>query len=942
MSSSVTRAVRAASQAVSRHGGGLTGLWSVLRRAFKVASAMGVRGLVNRLKQASASRIQVAQPVEHLFPAPVPLARLQQRVGLMAHVYYPDLIEEFAELLAHIPVPFELLVSVMDDTAKVQAEERFAKVPHLSALHVRVVPNRGRDIAPLLVTFRAEIMALDIVGHIHTKKSLYTGSEQEQWRHYLLRSLLGSETRVAWILGMFAAEPRLGMVYPETYESLPHWAHTWLSNADVCGALAARLGMEIDRTAYIDYPAGSMFWARVDALRPLFALNLTTSDFPVETGQVDGTLQHAVERLLATITRHQGLLVGVLAPGDMPHLISEGQRNWTEAFATPVATRIQLSALDADLVTTDVFDTLVTRPFLSPHAARDYLSFQALAQFGVDDFSAARQLAEERARMSSGRDPTLDEIYAHFPAVESTVDPQALLDLEINTEQRLLRPREGVLAAVKALQGKRVVALSDMYLPAAMLRQVLPPAVLALTSEWWVSCETAMRKDDPATWATISQREGIPMKRWLHIGDNEHADVQIPQLSGLISPVHIVRPSALLDMVPALRPLRHAAGLNAPWPEQLWRGLLANHFAAVGDRNPAHLSPRPTLGAYSAGYTVLGPVVLDYLVWLANLAKEREIGTVLFLSREGFLLQQAWDVLAGSAPVLRSLTSSYLLVSRRAAGMASLREAADLERLLHGTYTGPLVNLVASRLGEEAAVTVREQLGTLADRDIYLPEMLDQAIVTLGPALPSLLNIAAHERDAYLAYWRETVGDDAALVADIGYAGTIQTYLSSIIDRPLGGAYLALRAAARKVEGHGWAAARYHDGRTAPEEASPILAHDLLLEALLAAPSGQFCGFRDTGSGREPMFAPPELSATGQASLAQVHQGALTFIADACAAVGEDVQHLSFDPEGVLLPLQCLADGHWSAGPWLETLATDDSFTGRGRVAAGVAGSVSR
>lgn len=942
MTSSVTRAVRAASQAVSRHGGGLTGLWSVLRRAFKVASAMGVRGLVNRLKQASASRIQVAQPVEHLFPAPVPLARLQQRVGLMAHVYYPDLIEEFAELLAHIPLPFELLVSVMDDTAKLQAEERFARLPHLSALHVRVVPNRGRDIAPLLVTFRDEIVALDIIGHIHTKKSLYTGSEQEQWRRYLLRSLLGNETRVAWILGMFAAEPRLGMVYPETYESLPPWAHTWLSNADVCAALAARLGMEIDRNAYIDYPAGSMFWARVDALRPLFALNLTTSDFPTETGQVDGTLQHAVERLLATITRHQGLLVGVLAPGDTPHLISEGQRNWTEAFATPIATRIQLSTLDADLVTTDVFDTLVTRPFLSPHAARDYLSFKALAQFGVDDFSGARQLAEERARISSGRDPTLPEIYAQFPALESPVDPQALLELEVTTEQRLLCPREGVLAAMQALRGKRLVALSDMYLPAAVLRRVLPPAVLALTSEWWVSCETAMRKDDPATWAAISQREGIPTKRWLHVGDNEHADVQIPQLCGLISPVHIVRPSALLDMVPALRPLRHAAGLNAPWPEQLWRGLLANHFAAVGDRNPTHLSPRPTLDAYSAGYTVLGPVVLDYLTWLANLAKEREIGMVLFLSREGFLLQQAWDVLAGSAPALQSLRSSYLLVSRRAAGMASLREASDLERLLHGTYTGPLVNLVASRLGEEAAVAIREQVGTLADRDIYLPEMLDQAIATLAPALPSLLNISARERDAYLDYWRETVGDDAALVADIGYAGTIQTYLSSIIDRPLGGAYFALRATARKVEGHGWAAARYHDGRTAPDEDSPILAHDLLLEALLAAPSGQFCGFQNAGNGREAMFAPPELSAAGQASLAQVHQGALTFIADTCAALGEDVQHLNFDPEGVLQPLQCLANGHWSAGSWLETLSTDDSFTGRGRVAAGVTGPVSR
>ncbi len=39
-----------------------------------------------------------------------------------------------------------------------------------------------------------------------------------------------------------------------------------------------------------------MFFARVDALKPLLSLGLTDDDFDIEAGQVDGTIAHAIER----------------------------------------------------------------------------------------------------------------------------------------------------------------------------------------------------------------------------------------------------------------------------------------------------------------------------------------------------------------------------------------------------------------------------------------------------------------------------------------------------------------------------------------------------------------------------------------------------------------------------------------------------------------------
>lgn len=934
MMDSLRRYLAAGRLAVERHGGGWRGLTAVVMRSLKVIRALGPKGFTARLRRAGARPAPLPAATGHAFPDPTPLKHVKLRVGIMAHMFYPDLVDEFAQDLANMPLPYDLLVSVVDEQAAVQVRGRLTGLPRLSRLVVRVVPNRGRDIAPLLVAFAEEVMQLDLVCHVHTKKSLYTGSEQSSWRRYLMSSLFGSPQRLAWIFGMFQAEPRLGMVYPESYPGVPLWAHTWLSNAQACEQLAARLGFAIDRGSYLDFPAGSMFWARVDAIRPLYALGLALEEFPEEHGQVDGTLQHAIERLLAQTVRRQGALLGILPQAGELALDTEGQRNWTAAFELDLATRLRLSSMDADLITLDVFDTLVTRPFLSPEGARAHLAFLADRMTGIEGFGALRERAESRARIAQGRDPTLEEIHAVLAQLSPAHGAAQLQTLEIEHEARMLRPRAGMLSALNGIGNKRVAALSDMYLPTSVLARILPDTITRAIDTWWISCETGRRKDESATWAGIAAAEGVPVKRWLHVGDNEHADIQMPQLQGLITPVHVLRPGALLDIVPALRPLRHPHGSQASWPEQLWRGLVANRFAALADQAPERLMPAPRLDAKSAGYVVLGPLLLDYLAWLHATARSSGVECVLFLSREGHLLKQAYDLLARRLPESERLASRYLLVSRRATGVPTLRGAEDLTALLVGSFTGTLRGLLRARLGEPA-MAAASSLGPLLDAEVFLPDMLAQVTEWLTPALPAVLAVAAEERAAYLDYWQREVGDADAMVADIGYAGSIQKHLTRLLGRPLGGAYFALRDGARQLEGLGWAHARHHDGRAGEDEDSPILRHDLLLEALLSAPSGQFWRFRsDTGTS-VPEFGPVELDAHGLEVLDALHRGALAFIDDAASIIEADLDALALDPRGVATPLACLAEGHWHDDGWLAALGTEDAFSGRGRVIPG-------
>jgi len=934
---SLRRYVGAARRSIARHGGGAAGLGSVVMRAFRVVRAMGIGGLIRRLRSASQVHSPVADPFDaRVLPEPVPLSALNLRVGVMTHIYYGDLIEEFVATLSLVPVPFTLLVSVVDTETEGLARRRFTALPNVARLVVKRVENRGRDIAPLLVSFHDEVLALDLVGHIHSKKSLYTGSEQGDWRRYLLQSLFGSSERLAWVLGMFQADAKLGMVYPESYAGIPLWGHTLLSNAAVCEALARGMGIAVDRQRYLDFPAGSMFWARVSVLRPLYDLRLRLDDFPSEQGQIDGTLHHAVERLLGVVTRHQGYRLGILPKDGRRALPVEGERNAASALDLNVFERLQMAALDAEQVTVDVFDTLVTRAFLTPAAAREHLGWRLYRRFGIERFAELRNEAEFTLRARLDRDPTLSEIHDLLAQqiAHADLDAASLADLERAHERALLQTREGVLAALRRLEVHPLTAFSDMYLSRSDMETVLPAAVVRDIGSWRISCETGCRKDSIATWTQAAREAGAAHRRWLHIGDNEHSDVQLPQQAGLLTPTHILRPSALLDIVPGLRVLRHPQGTRAAWPEQLWRGLLANRFAAIADETPRHLLGSPILDAPTLGYVVLGPLVLDFLLAAIDTAREKGVATLLFLSREGHLLHQGFARLQPFHAAATAMSGRYFLASRRATLLPSLYNRQDLSRVTQGTFNGTFETLLEARLGEEATNAVRFHGPERMAQEVFLPEMSDEVTRWLVPALPTLLTLAQVQREAYRAYHHGCVGDSRTMFVDIGYAGTIQRNLERVLGTPQGGYYMALRDRAVALSDRGWAAARYVDGRDrgdAPE--SIILANDLLLESLLGAPQGQFLGFDRRGT-LQPHFGPVELSSEGIEVLAQVHAGALEFIDHACAAIGEDIAELKLDPTGVQIPLHCIGSGRWDACASLAQLGTEDAFTGRGRVSA--------
>lgn len=222
------------------------------------------------------------------------------RTGMVAHVFYPELFDEIIACRAHLPDGADCHVTAPPEVAAAIAD----RVAALAGVHLHLVANRGRDIAPFLTVLRSGALDhLDAVLKIHSKRSPHL-SHGALLRRAMFTALAGRPATVARILSVMA-DPKVGMVgWRRVFLTRPrHW-HT---NRGRVEELAARL--QPPAHADLAFFGGSMFWFRPQALAAIAALPVTAEDFETEAGQIDGTLHHALERLFAISTAASGYAV---------------------------------------------------------------------------------------------------------------------------------------------------------------------------------------------------------------------------------------------------------------------------------------------------------------------------------------------------------------------------------------------------------------------------------------------------------------------------------------------------------------------------------------------------------------------------------------------------------------------------------------------------------
>lgn len=209
--------------------------------------------------------------------------------ALLAHVYYPELWPEIMEVWNALPAGSPLLVTTPRGTGE---RIRMLGGGDDPLIEIYECENRGRDIAPFLTVLNAgRLDRFDTVLKIHTKKSphLMLGSLR---RRVFLTALSGTPRNVRRILQQFS-DPRVGLVGLSSFFRTRNVY--WMDNKALVEKLCRQ--MEPEAPVRLGFFEGSIFWIRPQALAPLRKLDLQPGDFDLETGQLDGTLHHAVERV---------------------------------------------------------------------------------------------------------------------------------------------------------------------------------------------------------------------------------------------------------------------------------------------------------------------------------------------------------------------------------------------------------------------------------------------------------------------------------------------------------------------------------------------------------------------------------------------------------------------------------------------------------------------
>ena len=291
----------------------------------------------NLLRKQNIACIKENLGLNYILPNQVPLQNFQpdlNKTVIIAHLYYEDLISECVEYLCNAPREISIIVTVNNEEKKFSVEEAFKRRER--EVEVRLVSNRGRDLSALLVGCADVFKQYKYLCFIHDKKSIRDNESEAVGRSFfqlLWENTLAGENFIKNVLSAFESEPRLGLMVPPRpyhgrYRFLLFFEKYWSKTCfEKTLELAEKFGIpkHFIKTEYASLSIGSVFWCRTAALEKLFGYDWKIEDFPDEPMPVEGTLNHALERIFPFVAQSSEFYTGEL-------INSEFARNELENF----------------------------------------------------------------------------------------------------------------------------------------------------------------------------------------------------------------------------------------------------------------------------------------------------------------------------------------------------------------------------------------------------------------------------------------------------------------------------------------------------------------------------------------------------------------------------------------------------------------------------------
>lgn len=360
---------------------------------------------------------------------------------------------------------------------------------------------------------------------------------------------------------------------------------------------------------------------------------------------------------------------------------------------------IQRPLSGIDLISTDVFDTLLLRQPRSQRSRvmageRRFARLLKEYRFSIsaEELLRARLLAESFAYRALNTGGGIGEVRLTdivFRQLAMLGLPPHLLErrlaIEIAIEKASLSANGPLAMALRQHRedGIRIIAVSDTCLPTEGLAELINhfhgPNLI---DKIYASADVGASKRHGGLFSAVLEAEALPPSSVLHIGDDKVADCSVPETMG-INTIHI--PKGWLR--------RYASQADGARTEAL--RSFRRQLTPRGYRPPA-LSDQ-----VSFGREVFGPIVAQFClyIWLyARQANAQGNASLLFCARGGIGIREAFERLLNKLALPLEIRRDNILISRLIAARSALirRSPAVLEELAREFKTSSFSEVAAA------------------------------------------------------------------------------------------------------------------------------------------------------------------------------------------------------------------------------------------------------
>ena len=575
----------------------------------------------------------------------------------------------------------------------------------------------------------------------------------------------------------------------------------------------------------------------------------------------------------------------------------------------------------------DILDTLIVRDFYEPSDLFRLLDRRYSELTGsLCRFSVLRERGEEEARQLAGssgaegqtgsEDITLEEIYLFLRLRYGIPDNvlEKLKEEEIGLELRHSHRRTSGwgLYRLAAREKKKIILVSDMYLPVEVIERILCKNGYSGYLKLFISGKEKKRKGTGSLFRKILEELPEARGSLLHVGDSWVTDVKGCEKAGIpclflpaareiyenkVDGCPVNRCSTIGNRFsPAVDWKKYRDNFAVRCMQSLVSGrLFDDPYRTFHPYSDFHIHP------FFLGYSILGMHLLGILKYLMEQTEKAGPEEICFCARDGYLPMKAYHFLQKSTIPSAVKKASYLPVSRRVLLPVLLNTKADfydlpLEYRAHTPCSlMKLLQFASEKKTDQEILVFLRKHDRDPDKHFSTGNEFESFITFF---LEECYDEDLHEESRKMVREYYSRIPEEAVLFDIGYSGRIPAALSRCLGRRVKTYYL-------HEDG---VASVFHKVQKEIEIESlypyPMEITGLLREAFLSEPGGGITGLRRQNGKVIPVYEKERMLYAEGFVIREIQRGALCFVKEYLERFGNIPEAMDFSPAAVSLPFE--------------------------------------